>query len=150
MLLCCCWGKMLRMGQCVFCNYDKSKAIRESENSFTILSDPYLLKGHCLVVPKNHYENILEVPEDILIELIKEVKEVERLLLERFGASGADIRQNYRPFQKENDLKVNHLHFHIIPREFEDELYKESMVYEKYVFKELDDKTLEEMREVLR
>lgn len=139
--------------KCVFCDIvtnKKEKIIRESKNTYTILSNPYLLKGHCLVIPKKHYKSILEIPEGILHELIKEVKIVEKILLEKFGASGCDIRQHYRPFQKENHLKINHLHFHVIPREFEDELYKKSMIYEKNVFKELDDKTYEEVMEILK
>lgn len=136
------------MGECVFCDIDKDKVLREGQDSFTILSDPYLLKGHCLVIPKKHFESVLEVPDEILIELVKEVREVERLLIEKFGANGCDIRQHYRPFQGESQLKVNHLHFHVLPREFEDELYEKSMVFEKDVFKELGDEVVRELKGV--
>jgi histidine triad (HIT) family protein len=127
--------------KCVFCDINNRKKIRETENTFTILSNPYLLKGHLLVIPKKHFESILEIPDKILFEMIREIKEVEKLLIEKFKASGVDIRQNYRPFQKENKLKVHHIHFHLIPREFEDELYKKSMIFEKDVFRDLNEKT---------
>ncbi|MBD3252843.1 HIT domain-containing protein, partial [Candidatus Pacearchaeota archaeon] len=136
--------------KCVFCDYElKDRIIKESENTLTILSDPYLLKGHCLVIPKKHFESILEVPEEVLFELVKEVRAVERFLIEKFKISGCDIRQHYRPFQKQSNLKVNHLHFHVIPREFEDELYEKSMIFEKDVFKKLDENTVNQFREVL-
>ena len=136
--------------ECVFCNINGERILRETKNIFTILSDPYLLKGHCLVIPKKHYENISQVPDWLLLELMKEVKGIEQALLDKFGASGCDIRQHYRPFQKESNLKVNHLHFHVIPRGFEDELYQKSMIYEKNVFKKLDEKTFEEVIKKLK
>lgn len=189
---------MLKMG-CRFCDIisnGKREFIQQSANTITILSDPYLLKGHCLVISKKHYESILEIPDEVLIELIKEVKNVEKSLLIaprnphplgcgdliitliraskkqslldnqirviketthfsvwrmswKFGAFGCDIRQNYRPFQKESNLKVNHLHFHVIPRELEDELYQKSMIYEKEVFKPLTDEIREEVKNKL-
>lgn len=135
---------------CIFCNYNRKKLIRESENTITILSNPYLLKGHCLVIPKEHHENILEVSEILLFEMIKEVREVERSLIEKLGVSGIDIRQNYRRFLKESKYKVNHLHFHIIPRELEDELYRKSMIYERDVFKELTEDDFNELKETLK
>jgi histidine triad (HIT) family protein len=133
---------------CVFCGMDKNRILRESEYSHTILSNPYLIFGHCLVIPKKHYESLLEMPDDSFHDLIEEVRLVEKILLESFKGFGCDIRQHYRPFQKEGRLKVNHVHFHIIPRSFEDELYKKSMVYEIEVFKELDEKMREEASEL--
>ncbi|MEK6872651.1 MAG: HIT domain-containing protein [Nanoarchaeota archaeon] len=139
-----------KLENCVFCNYSLDKLIRETENTITILSNPYLLKGHSLVIPKEHYGNILEVSDRDLFELIKEVKGVEKLLLEKLGVSGVDIRQNYHPFLKESKYKVNHLHFHVIPRESEYELYKKSMIYEKDVFKDLTDDDFNELKEILK
>jgi len=144
----CCEGES--QNACVFCNTDNLKIIRESKNTITFLSNPCLMKGHCLVIPKKHFENILEIPEEILFELIKEVREVKRLLIERFGASGCDIRQNYRPFLEDDRLKVSHLHFHVIPRELEDELYKKSMIFEKDVFEDLDQETFLEFIKKLK
>ncbi len=41
-------------------------------------------------------------------------------------ASGCDIRQHCKPFLPESRLKVNHVHFHVLPREFQDELFLHS------------------------
>lgn len=139
----------MKKENCVFCDYDRSKVIRESENSFTILSNPYLIIGHCLLVPKNHYESLIEISDNILFELTIELKNVVGLLIDKLHISGFDIRQNYRPFLKESKYKVNHLHFHVIPRSFEDELYKKSMIYEKDVFKDLDKINYNYLMEIL-
>jgi len=141
-----CGGKR---ENCVFCENPNLKIIRESKNTLAILSNPGLVKGHCLVIPKNHYENILEMPEDVLLEIIRELKEVKKVLLEKLKVSGVDIRQNYRPFLKESELKVDHVHFHLIPREFEDELYKKAMRFEGEVFKNRAEEELDELKEVL-
>jgi histidine triad (HIT) family protein len=133
---------------CVFCDPDKLHVLRESDNTRTFLSQNYLLKGHFLVIPKNHYESILDIPKEVLVELMEEVCIVKELLIEKLSVKGVDIRQHYRPFLDEGFLKVDHVHFHILPREFEDELYTKSMIYEKDIIKELNDSDIEEFREV--
>lgn len=138
------------MGNCVFCNYNENKKIRESENTFTLLSNPYLLEGHCLVIPKIHYESLDDVPEIILIELITEVIKVSKILRNILGVRGIDLRQNFRPFLPESKFKVNHVHFHVIPRELEDELYQKSMRHEADVFKDLDLELLNDLLEKLK
>ena len=52
---------------------------------------------------------------------------------------GCDIKQNYRPFQKQTKLKVNHLHIHLQPRELFDNLYEKSQIFEKEIFSDLED-----------
>ena len=135
---------------CVFCNYDKNKLIRESENTITILSNPYLLRGHSLVIPKKHYESIFEIPGELALELFDEITNIGKFLIEKLRVGGIDIRHNYRPFLKESKFKVNHLHFHVIPRTLEDELYKKSMIYERDVFKDLTNNDFNELKEILR
>ena len=52
-------------------------------------------------------------------------------------SNGCDIRQHCRPFLPEGRTKVNHVHFHLIPRTFKDELYARSQVCEEGIFKQL-------------
>lgn len=70
--------------------------------------------------------------------MFKVVIEFEEKILEKFS-SGCDIRSNYRPFMKQNWVKVDHLHFHLQPRELEDELYQKVQKYEKGVWRELSE-----------
>jgi len=129
------------------CNYDKELMLKESKNTLSVLSNPYLSRGHCLVIPKQHYNNILEVLDEILLELIIEVRELERILLENLKVQGVDIRQNYRPFLRNNPN--THFHFHLIPRELYDDLWKISMVHQRYIYKNLDKDLLEELINLL-
>ena len=70
-------------------------------------------KGHMLVVPKNHAENIFEIPEIDLVALIKAVKRCAKAVKEALHAEGITILQLNG---KASDQIVPHLHIHIIPR----------------------------------
>ncbi len=124
---------------CPFCNIDKEKnrIIKSGKYVWVIMSNPRLVEGHLLVVPKRHVEKLSELNNKEKDELINTTIEFQELILKKY-ASGCDIRQNCRPFQKESKLKVNHLHLHLQPRELFDELYKVSQIYEKELFKDLD------------
>jgi histidine triad (HIT) family protein len=138
--------------KCVFCDIKESintRIIEETKNTYTILSNPALMKGHCLVIPKKHVESLSELNDDVRQELFEQVVRMQSLLIRKF--MGCDIRQNYRPFQKQDDLKINHLYIHLQPRELYDELYEKCMIYEKDVFKKLSQEQLDEDKEfVLR
>ena len=132
------------MSECPFCNidYNRTRIIDESPKSLTVLSNPALMRGHCLIIPRKHVEKISELDEEELKDLMGEVIKIEELLLKKY--SGCDIRQNYRPFQQQSDFKVNHLHFHLQPRLLYDNLYKKCQVYEKSVFRMLNSNELNE------
>ena len=96
---------------CPFCDLKEERIIEETKNTFTILSNPAIVKGHLLVIPKRHAEKLSELNGDEKIELFNQVIKMQEILLRKF--SGCDIRQNYRPFQAQDSLKVNHLHIHL-------------------------------------
>ena len=123
---------------CVFCDLNEKYVIRQTKNTVTILSNPYLIEGHSLVMPRAHVERLSELSQKIRHKLIDEAMIVEELLMQRLGSPGCDLRQNYRPFLPLSRLKVNHLHFHVIPRCPEDELHQKSGVYERRIFKDLN------------
>jgi diadenosine tetraphosphate (Ap4A) HIT family hydrolase len=131
---------------CPFCKTDKEKIIKEGKTVFVILSNPRLVKGHLLVIPKRHVERISELSEEERKELFKTVIEFQEKILSKFFP-GCDIRQHYRPFQKQNNLKINHLHVHLLPREFKDNLYQNCQIFEKKIFKKL---TKEEIKKLNR
>ena len=72
---------------------------------------------------------------------------MQSLILKKF--IGCDIRQNYRPFIRQGRLKIDHMHFHLLPRESEDELYKKSMIFERELFKDLTKEELNESQKFL-
>jgi histidine triad (HIT) family protein len=112
------------MKNCIFCDFEKHKEhlIYEDEFIYVIHDKFPVVKGHLLVIPKKHYENIMEMPDEELCDLIKIVKEMEILLMKKMEVEGFTIKQNWQPFVKNNHLVIHHVHFHIVPRKFNDKL----------------------------
>lgn len=135
--------------ECPFCriNKERNRIIDETENTLTILSNPCLMKGHCLVIPKKHVERLSELDSGERKELLDQVIKMEEILLKKFP--GCDIRQNYKPFIEEFKLKVDHLHVHLLPREFEDELYKRVEKYHPEVFSDLSSEELDSVSKMI-
>jgi histidine triad (HIT) family protein len=135
---------------CPFCDIltkNTERIIRESKHAFVVLSNPRLVPGHLLVIPKRHVEKFSELPEEERTELFSEAIKLEEIILEKF-ASGCDMSQHYRPFIKQNRLKVNHLHIHLRPRESEDELYQKVMKYERDVFTDVSKEEFEKYKHI--
>lgn len=128
---------------CPFCEIDKEKTriIYKGKHCLVILSNPRLMPGHLLVVPKRHVEKLSELKEVERKELFELTIKFQEEILKKI-ANGCDIRQNYRPFQKQTNLKIHHLHIHLQPREFKDELYSVSQTYETDLFKPLNESEL--------
>lgn len=105
------------MENCIFCKIIKkqvpSKVIYETDNCIVFLTTGPVSYGHALVVPKQHYENVADTPDDVLKDIIvtaKRIGEVAKSELKATGynilnASGIDAQQS-----------VFHLHFHVVPR----------------------------------
>lgn len=94
------------------------------------------MKGHLLVIPKRHVEQPWDLEEIELQQIFSHIHDLQKRISSSLG-TGCDIRQNYRPFMKQGRLKVDHLHFHLLPRTFQDELYEKSMKYETDIFSDL-------------
>ena len=69
--------------------------------------------GHTLVVPKEHYENFLAMPEEILKELIVVIKKVALAVKEATRADGINLGVNNG---KAAGQIIFHAHWHVIPR----------------------------------
>ncbi len=105
------------MENCIFCKIIKGEIpcykIYESEKTLAFLDAHPLGKGHTLVIPKNHFENIHDIPEDDLKELILAVKETAKILRDKLNPTGMNLLQrNGRGAGQE----VGHFHFHLVPR----------------------------------
>jgi diadenosine tetraphosphate (Ap4A) HIT family hydrolase len=89
-------------------------------------------------MPKRHIEKPWELTNRELTDIFDLIFFLEQKLLGKLG-DGFDIRQNFRPFRPENNLKVNHVHFHVLPRFEGDYIYNVAEQYETDLFAELDD-----------
>jgi len=110
---------------CIFCKIVRgeipSSKVYEDENIFAFLDIAPVHKGHTLVIPKEHFETILDIPEEELKELILAVKKIAIAVEKSVGADGFVITMSNK---KAAGQVVPHAHFHIIPR-FEDDGLKQ-------------------------
>jgi histidine triad (HIT) family protein len=102
---------------CVFC------AIAAGEiPSFKIYEDDFVLafldinpfsEGHTLVIPKEHYKGLLDVPPQVLAVLLERVQKISSHIAKALACDGFNILQNNGAAAGQS---VNHIHFHIVPR----------------------------------
>ena len=69
--------------------------------------------GHTLVVPREHWETIYDIPEKVLADLFAVVKRVSVAVKEAVGAEGISILQFNEGAAGQS---VRHFHVHVIPR----------------------------------
>jgi len=77
--------------------------------------------GHVLVVPNKHYENIYDIPDEVLAEVYTLAKKVAIAVRSTYGCDGTSTRQHNEPA---GDQDVWHLHVHVYPRYSNDKLYQ--------------------------
>lgn len=101
---------------CIFCKIVKKEApasmVYEDEKVVAFLSIQPINVGHTLVVPKKHYENIYEIPEENIAYLYKIVKKLSHAVQKAVNAEGIRIVQNNGEVAGQ---VIFHLHVHIIP-----------------------------------
>lgn len=133
------------MEECIFCKIADGKIpaakVYEDSNIMSFLDIMPANKGHCLVVPKKHYETLLDIPDDDLKNLIIATKNVAKALSLSIGNGSYNIVMNNG---KEAGQLVAHAHIHIIPR-FKGDRLRLNWSHKKY-----DEKEMEEIQEKIR
>ncbi len=103
--------------ECIFCDILQKKLpadiVYEDEKSLVFLDINPVQPGHCLVVPKEHYEDVLSMPEELAARLFEVTQRVARAVKQALGAEGINISINNGSAAGQ---VVFHTHFHIIPR----------------------------------
>jgi histidine triad (HIT) family protein len=106
---------------CAFC-----KIIRSQEKAYVVFEDGIslafldrrpLFPGHCLLVPKGHYETLVDLPASLVGPLFQNAQLLERAIEEGLQADGTFIAINNHVSQS-----VPHVHIHLVPRHQRDGL----------------------------
>lgn len=105
------------MTDCIFCKIIKGEIpcanVYEDKEVIAFLDISPVNPGHTLVVPKKHYETLIDLPDELACKVMKAVKKVVSAVKEAMNADGINILQsNLKPAGQD----VFHVHFHIIPR----------------------------------
>lgn len=133
--------------ECRFCSV-KDRVLKENKHALVLLSNPRKAPGHFLVMSKRHVEKPWELTNDELNDIFELIFFIEQKIIGKLG-DGCDVRQNYRPFLPEGKLKVDHIHFHVIPRYNQDYIYQVAEKYETDLFTDLDEAEAAEAAKLL-
>jgi histidine triad (HIT) family protein len=105
------------MSDCIFCKISKDEIPSQSifENSkIKVIVDRYPAnKGHILIVPKQHIENIFDIDPAYAGRLFELAAKMATVVKNTFNCENINIVQNNGPLAGQT---VNHFHIHIIPR----------------------------------
>ena len=90
-----------------------SATVYEDDDFRAILDLGPAAKGHTLVIPKSHSDNLLSVEPDTAAKALKVISKTANAIKEALGCDGINVVQNNGEAAGQT---VMHLHFHIIPR----------------------------------
>lgn len=109
------------MKDCIFCKIINGEIpswkVYEDETTYAFLDVQPIARYHTLVVPKAHYENIYDIPENLYLDVMKTTKTIAKLYSDKLGLENLQLFHNAGPLTLQS---VFHFHMHIIPRTEED------------------------------
>ena len=103
--------------ECIFCRIVAgeipSTKVAESDLAYSFLDIGPIAKGHALVVPKDHYVTLDDMPAEVTAAVHELAARVAPVLQKAVGAEGLNVLQNNGRVAGQ---VVMHLHVHLIPR----------------------------------
>jgi histidine triad (HIT) family protein len=134
---------MRENNDCIFC-----KVVNDEIPSFRILTNGKVIafldinpvnKGHALVIPKDHFKTLADIPENTLKDMMIAAKKISKCMRKALKADGINLGMNNSPAAGQ---EVMHAHLHVIPRFEGDGL-------EPWPAKKYDEGEMEQLREKL-
>jgi histidine triad (HIT) family protein len=105
------------MDNCIFCKIVNKQVpasiIYETENVLCFLPNKIEVYGHTLIIPKKHFADLYDIPEEILSELTITSKKLIIAYKEKIDATGANIMH---ASGRDGEQSVFHFHLHLLPR----------------------------------
>jgi len=102
---------------CLFCKIIAGKIpcakVYENDHVLAFLDIGPINKGHTLVVPKEHYKNLMETPDEVMKELIVVAKKLSRSIIKAVKADGINLGISN---EKAAGQVIFHTHIHLMPR----------------------------------
>jgi histidine triad (HIT) family protein len=105
------------MNDCIFCKIVNKEIpatiLFEDDDVLVFMDIGPIIKGHALVISKQHHDLVTETPDTILAKLHLTAKRIAKSQLNGLGADGVNIIQNNGTAAGQ---EVPHIHIHVIPR----------------------------------
>lgn len=107
----------MKKEDCIFCKIANgqipSKTLYEDDMFRVILDLGPVAKGHALVIPKEHFDNFYELPQDWCAKAFCLAQKMVKQMTEKLHCAGFNILQNNGEIAGQT---VMHFHIHLIPR----------------------------------
>ena len=106
---------------CLFCRIVSGEVsavvVFEDDDTLAFLDHRPLFPGHTLLVPREHYETLTDLPAKQVGPLFNNTQLLARAVESAMEAEGTFVAMNNRVSQS-----VPHLHIHVVPRRRKDGL----------------------------
>ncbi|MBA8823875.1 histidine triad (HIT) family protein [Saccharopolyspora lacisalsi] len=103
--------------QCLFCGIVTgtipSVNVAEDDTTYAFMDINPASDGHLLVVPKQHSQDLLEIPAEDLTAVTLAAQRIARTAVKEFGAAGVNLLNCCGAYAWQT---VFHFHLHVIPR----------------------------------
>lgn len=107
----------MKKDDCIFCRIANgeipSKTLYEDNEFRVILDLGPATKGHSLILPKEHADNLYELPEETAAAAMRLAKRMAVILRDKLHCDGLNLVQNNGETAGQT---VPHFHLHLIPR----------------------------------
>ena len=111
----------MKDNNCIFCKLANgdipTNSIYEDNDFKVILDADPATKGHALILPKNHFANLIELDDEVAAKALPLAKKIAKNMMDKLGCAGVNIVQNNGEAAGQT---VHHFHIHVIPR-YEDD-----------------------------
>lgn len=107
----------MKKDDCIFCKLANGQIptnkIYEDEKFTVIMDAEPATKGHALILPKEHFDNLYELDDEYAREVLPLAKKIAAHMKDVLGCDGLNVVQNNGRVAGQT---VFHFHTHIIPR----------------------------------
>ena len=105
------------MDDCIFCRIVAgeipARVVAQDELTVTFLDIAPATRGHCLVIPRAHATDLLDIAPDQLSACARAAQRAAKRIVEKLDAPGVNLIQSSRAAAWQT---VFHFHIHVVPR----------------------------------
>ena len=116
---------------CIFCSIATGNVpcnrIYEDQAVLAFLDIRPVSDGHTLVIPKAHFPTLHDCPAEVLTKVVAFLPTIAKAVTDAMGAAAYNVLSNNGTAAGQ---LVDHLHFHIIPRDKGDGIFDRWQAYE--------------------
>lgn len=111
----------MKKDDCIFCKIANgeipSRSLYEDDEFKVIMDLAPATKGHSLILPKNHFNNLYELPDETAGKAMMLAKKMATMMTDKLSCDGFNLVQNNGECAGQT---IFHFHLHLIPRYLDD------------------------------